>query len=157
MTIRELMSTPVMSCRPDDSLENAARIMWEHDLGAMPVVDPMGRAIGMITDRDLLMGAFFAGSALRHRRVEEVMSRDVVSCRASDDVGVARELMAEHQLHRLPVLDVHGRPEGMITLNDLALEADHERSFLASELRPQDVAFVLAAIATPRQARRSAA
>ena len=157
MMIHQLMSTPVITCRGDESLESAAHTMWQHDIGAMPVVDADGRAIGMITDRDLLMAALFGCCGLRDRRVNEAMARKVVSCRPRNGFAVARELMAENQLHRLPVLDGHGRPVGMITLNDLALEADHERSFSATELRPQDVAFVLAAIATPRHAHRTAA
>jgi CBS domain-containing protein len=131
--------------------------MWERDVGALPVVDPEGRVAGMITDRDICMAALFGGGALRDRRVGEAMARDVIACRPDDGFATARELMAEHQLHRLPVLDGDGRLLGVITLNDLALEADHERNFSAIEIRPQDVAFVLAAIGTPRGARRPAA
>ena len=154
MKVRDLMTVPVVTCRADDSLESASRLMWRGDMGALTVVDPDGRVIGMLTDRDVCMAAYLQGSALRELRVERAMAHDVVACAPDDGFATARELMAEHQLHRLPVVDRDRRPIGMITLNDLALEADHERSLSDTEIRPQDVAFVLAAIGTPRVPRR---
>jgi CBS domain-containing protein len=153
MKIRELMSVPVSVCRAGDSLESAARQMWSCDIGALPVVDDVRRVVGMITDRDLCMAALHTGRPLAELRVEGAMAREPIACGPDDAFAVARELMAEHQLHRLPVVDRERRLVGIVTLNDLALEADHERSFSSTELRPEDVAFVLAAIGSPRVPR----
>ncbi|MCA8973745.1 MAG: CBS domain-containing protein [Planctomycetes bacterium] len=121
MKIRELMSSYVHTCRPQDSLETAARKMWEHDCGALPVVDADGRVGAVITDRDICMAAGMSGSALAELRVADSMSRQLVTCRGDDEVYTALKAMAEHQLHRLPVVDEHDRLCGILSLNDLAV------------------------------------
>ena len=56
MEVGELMTRKVFSCAPADSLSQAARLMWDHDVGCVPVVDDQGRALAMVTDRDVLHG-----------------------------------------------------------------------------------------------------
>jgi len=75
MNVRTLMSRHVQSCSPHDSLETAARLMWEHDIGSVVVVDGHERPVGMITDRDVCMAAYTQGLPLREMLVEKVMSR----------------------------------------------------------------------------------
>lgn len=124
MNVRELMSSPAYTCRPQDSLQHAARMLWEHDCGMLPVVDAEGRVGAAITDRDICMAAFTKGLPLSALRVADCMSRGVVLCRADEDVAAIAQRMAEHQLHRLPVVDALGRPIGVVALNDLVLEGD---------------------------------
>src|SRR5262245_6101900 len=64
MEVREIMSTDLETCRADDTLDRAARLMWEHDCGVVPVVDHEGTAVGMITDRDICMAAYTQGRPL---------------------------------------------------------------------------------------------
>ncbi len=128
MKIRELMSSPAYSVEPQDSLERAAQLLWEHDVGMVPVVDPDGRVRAAITDRDICMATYLRGSRLADLRVADSMSRGCVTCRPDDDVESAAQRMAQHQLHRLPVVDAAGKAIGVISLNDLALaSADSSR------------------------------
>ncbi|MFO1078691.1 MAG: CBS domain-containing protein [Planctomycetota bacterium] len=120
------MNSPAHTCRPQDSMESAARLLWDHDVGMLPVVDAEGRVGATITDRDICMGAFTRGRPLAQLRVADAMSRAVVTCLPEEEVGVAAQRMAENQLRRLPVVDAAGKLCGVLTLNDLALagEAD---------------------------------
>ena len=128
MKVRELMNSPAYLCRPQDSLALAAKLMWDHDCGMLPVVDGQGRVGAAITDRDICMGALTRGRVLAELRVADSMSTDVITCRGDDDVGIAAQRMAEHRLHRLPVVDEHGKPVGVISLNDLALASEQQNA-----------------------------
>lgn len=135
MKVRELMSSPAYTCRPQDSLQHAARLLWEHDCGMLPVVDAEGRVGAAITDRDICMAAFTKGLRLADLRVADCMSRSVVPCRADEDVAAIAERMAEHQLHRLPVVDALGRPIGVLALNDLVVAGDGDGALGRAALR----------------------
>lgn len=126
MKIREVMSSPAHTCQPQDSLERAARLLWDHDCGVLPVVDRHGRVSAAITDRDICMGALTRGERLADLRVADSMSGDVVTCRADEEVAVAAQRMAERQVHRLPVVDKEGRACGVVSLNDLAIAGQRD-------------------------------
>lgn len=109
MTIDEVMTRPVWTCAPTDSLRRAAQIMWEHDCGSVPVVSDDGRVQGMITDRDVCMTGFLRGEPLNDCAVHEVMARPVVTSLASDSVETAHEVMRRYRIRRLPIVDGEGR------------------------------------------------
>jgi CBS domain-containing protein len=145
MRVEQLMSQPAVTCRSDDSLHTAARLMWDHDCGALPVVGDGGKVVGVITDRDACMAAYTQGLPLQAVPVSRAMSRQVFSCRPDQAIEAAEKLMAEKQVRRLPVLDGEGRPVGMLSLNDVAREAaSRPGNGLAS-----DVAKTLGAIGQP--------
>ncbi|HEX6810413.1 MAG TPA: CBS domain-containing protein [Planctomycetota bacterium] len=126
MKVREVMVSPVHVCRPQDTLETAARLMWDHDCGMLPVVDREGRVGAAITDRDVCMAALMRGQRLAELRVSEAMSRTVVGCAPDEDVAAAAQRMAERQIHRMPVLDQNGRLCGVVSLNDLVLVGEYD-------------------------------
>src|SRR5262245_9473134 len=136
MKVEQLMIRNVESCGPEDSLDTAARIMWERDCGCVPVVVDDGgaaRVVGMLTDRDVCMAAYTQGRALREMIVASAMARDVRSCRTTDTVRVALGVLRTNQLHRLPVLDANDHLVGIVTLADVAREAAHERGAKTKE------------------------
>ncbi|NNV05233.1 CBS domain-containing protein [Geobacillus sp. C56-T2] len=117
-TVRDIMSTDVQYCTPLDNMYEAAVKMRDFDIGAIPIVDD-GRLVGMITDRDLVV----RGIAEKHpgsTAVTEVMSRDITAVSPDDSVQAAADLMAHHQIRRLPVVE-NGRLVGMVSLGDLAV------------------------------------
>jgi CBS domain-containing protein len=145
MKISELMTRTVQVCRATDTLDHAAQLMWDHDIGTLAVVDDQGQVIGMITDRDACMAAYTRGEALCTIPVEVAMSKHVVTCRPDDsDVAVA-ELMAKHKIRRVPVVDDDHRPIGILSLNDLACTMARGRNVPATA-----VAGTLAAICEHR-------
>ena len=119
MKVSDLMTPHVRSCTIHDSLNAAARIMWDHDCGCAPVVDTHGKLIGIVTDRDICMAAYTQGVPLQAIRVERAMSPKVISCTRTDDLDTAHRLMRTHEIHRLPVVDSRGRPIGILSLSDV--------------------------------------
>lgn len=126
MLTRHIMSQPVAVCQLSDSLDQAARLMWEDDCGAVPVVDSAGRAVAMVTDRDICMAAYTQGKPLCQISVSTAMSKDLRACLPDDTLEQAEQLMMEYQLRRIPVLDDDGHPVGILSLNDLARAANHQ-------------------------------
>ena len=151
MKIQDLMTTDLRTCRPSDDLGTAARTMWEGDLGCLPIVDEGCKLVGVITDRDLCMSALMSGAPLWALNVGEAMAKVVFSVKPGDKLRVAAELMREHQLRRLPVVDGDGVLVGLLTLGALAQAAAKK-----SALSAKDVNAVLAAVSSPRPAPISA-
>jgi len=136
MKVEQIMNRDVKTCRPQDSLNKAARIMWEEPCGAVPVVDDLRRPIGFLTDRDICMAAYTQGRPLEEMRVEIAMAHKVVSCTAEDDLSSAAQLMRQNRTHRLPVIDRDGALVGLLSLDDLACEAARSlRGGVNDELR----------------------
>ena len=151
MKAKDLMSTEVKCCAEYNTLNTAAQMMWENDIGCVPVVDKEGRAIGVLTDRDICMGAYFQGVPLTGALVTSAMSKQVFSCAPDDEVAAAEKLMKQNQIHRLLVLDARGRPVGVISLNDIAREGAHEaEAKTARQVSDAEIAGLLASVCAPR-------
>lgn len=152
MRVEELMTKSIRTCRPDDTLSQAAQIMWEADCGAVPVVssDGEGRAVGIITDRDVCMAGYTRGRSLQEMRVREAMTKDLRCCRPSDLLAEAEASMRSAQVRRLPVVDESGHLVGLISLADLAREAAQERGSKRPAIREEEVGDTLASICEPR-------
>jgi CBS domain-containing protein len=154
MKVEKLMSKDVRWCSPDQSLRDAAGLMWERDCGCVPIVDE-GRVVGMITDRDICIAALFQGRPLAEIPINQSMSRDILACRADDEVGSAEATMQRAQVRRLPVTDGIGRLVGILSLNDIAREAARQQMNRTPEIGLHDVAITLGAVS--QRARGSAA
>jgi len=153
MNVESLMTKNVQTCRTTDRLDRAARVMWEADVGSVPVLDEASRVVGMITDRDVCMASYTQGVALAAIPVTTAMARTVVTCKPTDSVADAARLLQKHRIHRLPVLDGIGRLAGIVSVNDLARLAMRERSKPASELGTHEITELLASICEPRWVR----
>lgn len=127
MTVKQVMTRQVACCGPEDTLHQAAHLMWEHDCGVIPVLDSSSRVIGMITDRDVCMAAYTQGLPLEAMRVRPVMSTDVVCCHPDDALRGVEERMRARQVRRVPVVDDAGTIVGIVSMNDLVLTADRRR------------------------------
>lgn len=120
MPVQQIMSQPALTCGVGDRLDVAARLMWDHDCGAIAVCDERGQLVGMLTDRDICMATFMKGAPPHAIQVADIMSRRVVTCVPGDSVGTAEGLMRNNQVRRLPVVDENERVVGMLSLNDVA-------------------------------------
>jgi CBS domain-containing protein len=139
MNVEDWMTRRVFTCEPDTSMNDAAHLMWEHDCGVLPVVDGQNKVLGVITDRDLCMGAYMKGRPLHDLRVGDSMSGTVFSCRASDSIEMAIRLLGDHRVRRAPVVDPHGKLVGILSINDLVrglvgLQDESARKRLAQRL-----------------------
>ncbi|MBK9001539.1 MAG: CBS domain-containing protein [Myxococcales bacterium] len=120
MKARDLMTHHVRTCRVGDTLAEAARIMWEGDLGDLPVVDEEGRVVAMITDRDICMAAYTQGVPLVASSVSSAMSKRLVSCSPHTSLHEIEQKMLSAQVRRIPVIDELGLLVGIVTLGDIA-------------------------------------
>jgi CBS domain-containing protein len=123
MKARDMMTSGVLTCRPHDPLSDAAKIMWEHDCGVVPVVDETGRLVGVVTDRDACMAAYTQGKALTELTVASAMCESPQCCRDDEDLSDVESTMALHQVRRVPVVDAENRVVGILSINDLAVHA----------------------------------
>ena len=124
-TVRDVMTPNPICCHPTDSVRHAAQLMAECHAGALPVVSDQSpqRIEGIITDRDICCSAVARGGNPDTSRVGEFMTRNVVSCRAEDDLQNCIRAMEQNQIRRVPVVDERGVCIGMVALADLALKA----------------------------------
>jgi CBS domain-containing protein len=121
--VQLFMTDRVCSCAADQTLNAAAQLMWDHDCGAVPVLDEQRRLVGIITDRDICMATYTQGLPPSAIRIGDIMARHVHTCSAGDSLERAAALMAEAQVRRLPVVDAERRLIGLISLADIARSA----------------------------------
>ena len=125
MNIREVMTSNPECVALGDSIQSAARIMRDWDTGAVPVVDN-GRPVGMLTDRDIVIRAVADGQL--NRQVREIITTGIVCATPDMSTREAEELMSEHQIRRLPVIE-NERLVGIVSLGDIAVkEAKDKRT-----------------------------
>ncbi|WP_046120849.1 CBS domain-containing protein [Ensifer aridi] len=119
MQINEIMTRKVDVIDPNTTIRDAARTMRADNIGALPVGEN-DRLIGMVTDRDIAMRGVAEDKMGGNTTVRQVMSERIYYCFEDEDVDQAANAMAEHQVHRLPVLNRDKRLVGIVALADLA-------------------------------------
>jgi len=154
MKARDLMTHPAITCHVNDPLNMAAHRMWDQDCGALPVVNDDGKVTGMITDRDICMAAYTQGRPLDAMLVNSAMATHVVSVSPDQTILDVEQLMATHQIRRIPVVDAEGKPLGIISIDDLAKEAARPESRIKQGMAK--VTNTLAAICRPRNTKHAA-
>ena len=153
MRVEECMTTTVFTCRPETTLEQAARLMWENDCGVLPVIDDQDRVVALVTDRDICMGAYTQGKALAEVPVTCSMSRTVVSCHPDDAIEQAIRAMADQRVRRMPAVDASGKLLGMLSLNDVFRRVAAVREYRLRSNLTAKLAEAMAAICERRGAR----
>jgi CBS domain-containing protein len=130
MKVQDVMSRAVKLVAPGDSVENAARLMAQLDVGALPVGDD-DRLVGMITDRDIAIRAVAKGKSPAQCTVREVMSEGIKYVFDDESADDAARNMADLQIRRLPVLNRDKRLVGIVSLGDLAVKTGGKPAALA--------------------------
>lgn len=119
MTIADVMTKDVATCRSTDSLNRAAQLMWERRCGSVPVLDEADQLIGMVTDRDVCMAAYTQGRRIDDIPVTSAMSRPPRTCTPATSIEDAEAIMMGHGIRRLIVVE-DGRIRGIVSIDDLA-------------------------------------
>lgn len=120
MKVADLMTGEVASANVGETCDAAARIMWERDVGSVPIVDASGRLVGMVTDRDLLLVAYQEKKRLDELALESTMTGGVIAGRLDDEVQDIEALMQTNQIRRIPIVDDDARLVGIVAIADLA-------------------------------------
>ena len=124
MRCEEIMKGDVSTVSRDATVQEAARLMVDDDIGFLPVVDGSGKAVGTVTDRDIVVRLVAQGLPADSIRVHQVMTNKVVTCKRSDDLKAAQERMKQSKVSRILAVDDKGAPVGVISLGDLAERQD---------------------------------
>jgi CBS domain-containing protein len=121
MKIQDVMTPNPMCCMPEDAATRAARIMRELNVGIVPVVkSPTDRRlVGVVTDRDLCLGVVAMDQHPQTVPVQQCMTTNMIACQPGEDIQRAADLMKEHQVRRIPVINPHGILCGMVSTADL--------------------------------------
>jgi len=126
MLVKEVMSKDVKTIRSSDTVKIAAQVMTQENIGSLVVVSGSGEVVGIITERDILTDVVVEGKNPGDLRVEEVMSKDLVTVEPEKSLEDAADIMTEKEIRRLPVV-AEGRLVGIVTTADLVA---HERRLM---------------------------
>jgi CBS domain-containing protein len=126
MHVHDAMTTDICTVDAERPIVEAARLMTEKDIGALPVLE-RGRLVGMVTDRDIMVRAVAAGMSTGGL-VRDIMTPDVQCCHPAEDVRQALDEMSEQKIRRMPVVSSEGELVGMISLSDILVIDDDFRS-----------------------------
>lgn len=116
--VKDLMTKEILAVLPENTVEEAAILMYENDIGSVPVVFE-GQLKGILTDRDIVIRCIAKGKSVDKTKISEVMSNYVFFIEPTQTVSEAINMMAEKKVRRLPVA-TKGQIEGIISLADIA-------------------------------------
>ena len=117
-TIKDIMTKDIISVLPSDTVEDAAILMEQNDIGSVPVVSG-GELKGLLTDRDIVLRCISKGNSAKSMKVSELMSTDIAFLTPEQTLYDAANIMAKKRVRRLPVLN-KGYVDGMVSLADIA-------------------------------------
>ena len=124
MKVRDIMTKTAFSCRSGMSLAEAGALMWEHDCGLLPLLNDAGKVIGVITDRDVCIALSTRDRLPSEIRIGEVARSSVIVCSPDDDIHSALKTMSKERIRRLPVVNTDGSLVGILSMNDMVLQAE---------------------------------
>ena len=130
MKAQDIMSKNPKSVTPQTTVQEAARLMKEEDVGVIPVVESQGskRLVGLVTDRDLAIRHVAEGHNSASCPVSEAMSSNPRTAKASDSVDQIMDLMGKEQVRRIPIVDERGDLVGIVAQADISREADDKKA-----------------------------
>jgi CBS domain-containing protein len=125
MQVKEAMHAGVEWVEPDTSISTVAKKMRDLDIGAIPVCE-RDHLVGMITDRDITCRAVAKVTDLSKLTASDVMTKDVIYCRDTEDLQDAIHIMEDKQIRRMPAIDEDKRMVGMLSLGDVSHAASQQ-------------------------------
>ena len=126
MKIRELMTKNVRALKAEHTLQEAAQLMSDLDVGIIPIAEQGGKLQGVITDRDIVVRAVAKGMDINSTRISDCMTGKVVTVTEDQTAKDAARIMADNQIRRLPVISENNALVGIIAIGDLAVVGIHE-------------------------------
>ena len=142
MKAKDIMTSDPCCCSINDTVQDVARTMRDHDCGSVPVTDG-GRLIGIVTDRDLTVRVLAAG--LDHEsKIADVISRDPSVCAPDADLSEVERVMSDQQVRRVPIVDADKHCVGIVSQADLA-----RASFDGKRISEHEMALVVERVSLP--------
>ena len=123
MKVRDIMRREARVCSLETTLAEVGRVMAEVGCGVLPVLGGDRKVVGMITDRDVCLALAEMDRKPSEVRVQDIVSGELYTCREDDHIAEAMETMRIFGVRRLPVLDEGQQIEGILSLDDVILQA----------------------------------
>jgi CBS domain-containing protein len=125
MKVSDIMTKDPACCEPETSLQEVGKLMLVNDCGEIPVVDSQRtmRPVGVVTDRDIVIRCVAEGKNPLEADAGDVMSSPVVTVTPEMDLDEVGDMMEEHQVRRIPVVDEAGAICGIVAQADIARHA----------------------------------
>jgi CBS domain-containing protein len=123
MKVKDIMTVQPRTCTASTNLAEAAALMLDADCGCLPVVDDSGKLIGIVTDRDMYIALATRNRLASELKVGDVARTRVFTCEPDEDIEQALTMMKEHHVRRLPVEGFGGIVAGIVSMNDIVLNA----------------------------------
>ena len=139
MKIREIMTQSAVCCGPETNVGCAVELMWNRNIGILPVVASDQELIGVVTDRDICIAMGTRNRLAGALTLGEIATAPVFTCKPDDDVHEALNIMAKQQLRRLVVVDQKGVPQGILSMDDVIVHADIDKLQGFCELTSEEV------------------
>lgn len=122
-----IMARKVVSAELGSTVQEAASILRDADIGILPITDSEGKLVGVLTDRDIVVRAVADGLDVNATTVGEIMTTDLFTAAPDDFVFKAIRTMGEKQVRRIPIVEPGGKIVGILSMADIALEMEDER------------------------------
>lgn len=146
------MTQSAVCCGPETNVGSAVELMWNRNVGMLPVVDNDGKLIRVVTDRDVCIAMGTRNRLPGELTLGEIAIRQVFTCKPTDDVHEALYEMGKNQVRRLPVVNDRGVPHGLLSMDDLIVHSELAKLRGACELSAEEVAGTMKQVYGPRQA-----
>lgn len=139
MKVKDIMTQSAVCCSPDTNVGAAVELMWVHNFGMLPVVGTDRKLFGIVTDRDICIAMGTRNRLPGELTVGEIATRDVFSCKPDDEIHEALDTMANKQVRRLPVVNVEGVPQGILSMDDIITHGDLNKWEGSCELSSEEI------------------
>ena len=149
MQVQQIMTTNVTACPAGTNLACVVELLWNADVGALPVVDTDGALIGIITDRDIAIALGTRNIPASQMLVDDVMTREVWTCRPTDSITDVMRLMGDAHVRRIPVTGEQNKLCGIVSLNNIALHPGINKKLVSDS----DILATLLTICAPKLER----
>ncbi|ODS24497.1 hypothetical protein AB835_03380 [Candidatus Endobugula sertula] len=146
MHINKIMTTETCSCELDTTLDKVAIMMWENDCGSIPILDDKKHPVGMVTDRDIAIGAALKTKPLWQITTGEINNdRPIFTCKLNDNVHDVLTTMKTEKIRRVPVINNKSELCGMVSMSDIVNVSEQKRD---ADIPYKEAMNTLKAIAT---------
>jgi len=139
MKVRDVMTPVPICCGPDANAGAAVELLWSHNCGMLPIVGVDSRLTGVVTDRDICIALGTRNRLPGELTVGEMATRKVFTCKPDDEIHEAIGTMAQNHVRRLPVIDEHGVPQGILSMDDIVTHGDLKRWEDGCELSAEEI------------------
>jgi CBS domain-containing protein len=139
MRVHDVMKQAAVCCRSDAKVGAAVELLRVNNCGMLPVVGNSGKLEGVVTDRDICIAMGTRNRLAGDLTVAEIAIKNVVTCKPEDEIHEALHTMAEKHIRRLPVVDNHGVPQGILSMDDIITHGDLNKWQGCCELSAEEI------------------